>query len=472
MNYYWRGGVVRGTRAFGLCSALGLATAIGCGEVSNLGDNGEPDAGGDWNGDAGGGGDRLTAGAGTAAIGGHGGKQAAGGPAIGGRGGDEQGGEGPAVGGQGGEGVDTVPLPYPLNPTVPISEGCGCADGAATCNAAGQCVPRCEPGGVCAAWRIERGVTMLGTNDDTVYYVVRAERDELGNVLPGEAGRETLWRANYPERSPTKLATLGDGQHQVVARISDKTFLLTNHNTVLAVDDGGNSIERDLPDDLAEPIVTPEGIFTLAMDGSIARLALDADGSFGSAFEALVPAAEGDPDGYARLILVTDRLWRAYGPKLCSFELANLQAAPHCIANAFYSHPYGATGSRIVVRHDLGYVYEVDVDNQTTRLLWMGGTLRTFTGTMAGGFVTGWDAGEPDIGDSVLGRFPTEGAAKKITPLIAQAVVRAMSENGAAGGVNLVPPAVTAEAVYWTQWINDDRGPGISRYIFRAPLPQ
>jgi hypothetical protein len=471
MNTYWSRGMLRGAGVFGSCSALALLTALGCGEVSNLGTNPEP-SGGDSSGDPIGGGGLGNADAGTSAAGGHGGKQAGGAPANGGQGGMAHGGDGQGGDGQGGDGVDTGPLPYPLNPTVPISADCRCADTTLTCNAGGQCVPRCEPGGVCAVWRVERSVAMLGTGDDTVYYTVSGERDELGNVLPGQAGRESLWRAHYPDLAPTKVAVLGDGQHQISARIGDKTFLLTNHDTVLAVDDSGSVVERELPDDVSMGLVTSEGVFTLAMDGSIARLALGADGSFGSAFEALVPAAEDDPDVYSSLILVTDRLWRAYGPKICSFDLADLQAAPHCLPNAFYSHLYGATGSRIVARHDRGWVYELDVDNQTTRLLWMSDDLLGFTGTMAGGFVTGWAAAHSDIGSSVLGRFPTEAPAKKVTPLIAQAVVRAMSENGADGGVSLVPPAVTTEAVYWTQWIYDDRGPGTSRYIFRAPLPQ
>lgn len=91
---------------------------------------------------------------------------------------------------------------------------------------------------------------------------------------------------------------------------------------------------------------------------------------------------------------------------------------------------------------------------------------------MADGFVTGWVVDLNDIGASVLGRFPTEGAAKALTPLIGQDVVRAMAENGAQANYAPAATAVTSDAVYWSQSINDYQGPSVSRYIFRAPLPQ
>jgi len=357
-----------------------------------------------------------------------------------------------------------------LNPTVPISADCSCTDAASVCNAAGQCVPRCEPGGVCAAWRVDRGVLGTVTSNDTLYYVVAGQHDDLGNPLPGEAGQESLWRVHYPEPTPTKVAMLGGARNLLLAHFSDTTYLRTFDKSVLAVKDSGSLVKHDLANDTGGISVSPDGVFTLAQDGTISRLALAADGSFGASFDSVLPG-EGVVQFDHLGIFAGDRLWRLYGLKLCSFDVGNLQAAGHCVSTE-YREILGATGGRVVAINFVSEgIDEVDIDNQMVRNLWRWDISHSFRGTMAGGFVTGW-LGDSN-GESMLARFPTEGVAKKPAPLIAQDVVRAMvtaNSNVADGGFDAV--AVTSDAVYWTQTYGDYMGLGISRYIFRAPLPQ
>jgi len=400
---------------------------------------------------------------GNVASGGHGGKVASGGKN-----------RGQAGGGEGGDTTDSA-LPYPLNPTLPINPDCSCADEASVCNAAGQCVPRCEPGGVCAVWRVDRDVLSTLTSDDVLYFTVAAAHDDLGNPLPGEAGQDSLWKVHYPDGAPTKLAMFEGDQHSLLAHFSGKTWLSIAHSgstSVTAIGDDGSVVERTLPDAAVDVAVNAAGVFTLALDGSIDRLAIGADGALGTAFENVVPG-EGDvANDIDHRVFVSDRLWRQHGSQLCSFDLANLQVAPHC-ADGEYAWIFGATGSRIVALGELGpYVSALDVDQQTSRLLWQSPTFQQIGGTMAAGFITGWVTEYPDLGASMLVRFPTDGIARSPTPLIDQDVVRAMARVSGDLGVQVRPPAVTADAVYWTQWLYDPRGPGASRYIFRAPLPK
>jgi hypothetical protein len=491
MNGNEGGGMLWGGAIWSSCSALALLTAMGCGEITSLGNNtGTAGGGGSTSDDADGGGSGRASGgtspntdAGGRADagqtgGGSGGKQAGGGhdggqPAGGNDGGGQAGGGGHGGdGGQGGD-VDVAPLPYPLNPTVPISADCSCADPASVCNAAGECVPRCEPGGVCAVWRVDRDVLSMLTSGDTLYYAVAAGHDDLGNPLPGEAGQESLWKVHYPDSTPTKLAMLAHGHANILARFGGKTYVDAGRRSVLAIGDDGSVVERDWPDAAFGVSVSAAGVFTVGVEGSIDHLAIGPDGTFGADFVNVVQGPGDVANDIDLSVFVSDRLWRQHGSQLCSFDLANLQAAPHCEGseNAWV---YGATGGRIVTMSEFGggYISEHDVDEHDQRILWVPPDSQRFTGTMAAGFITGWMWDYPDLGASMLGRFPTEGIAKKPTPLIGQDVVRAMAEVSGDRGVSLMPPAVTSDAIYWTQWFNDPVGPGASRYIFRAPLPQ
>ena len=90
------------------------------------------------------------------------------------------GGANTSTGGQVGTGANTSPTPYISNPTLPIDPSCTCASSDNICNAAGNCVPRCDSEGRCAMWLTNRSVKDLFVDADTFYYATSAVVDPLG----------------------------------------------------------------------------------------------------------------------------------------------------------------------------------------------------------------------------------------------------------------------------------------------------
>jgi hypothetical protein len=80
--------------------------------------------------------------------------------------------------------------------------------------------------------------------------------------------------------------------------------------------------------------------------------------------------------------------------------------------------------------------------------------------------------GQPEVRDepSTLVRFPVASPAPA-TPLISNEVATAIANSGADFPF-LAGPMVTSDAVYFSQTWQEPKGPGTSRYIFRAPLPE
>jgi hypothetical protein len=382
---------------------------------------------------------------------------------------------GEVAGGAAGAGVaETGGTPavvaYPLLPTTPVSADCSCGDDNYVCNAANQCVPRCDSNGACAVWRVERAVTGLLTSEDTVYFVLEAEHDLFGNPALGEAGQESLWKAVDPDVAPIKVAVLSGERNTLVAHVGEKTYLRARNNVLSAVDDSGSVDTFDAPQELVDISVSRDGVFGVRDDGSIAKLGLEADGSFGAEFVNVVAAGTPQDFPHISLVLAAERLWRSYAESLCSYDLADFEAPPRCMRVEVRAL-LGATDSRAVVYHDVtDRVHEIDVDKNSSRTLsdyfsqFRGGVLRD-------GFVTTLFT-DVDTRTSQIGRFPTQQTDKP-TFLISDAVAFGMSHSDEGGWNDLVLPAVTSDAVYWAQALmGDGRGSGISRYIFRAPLPR
>lgn len=470
-------------------AALALMIAAGCGAVANLGNNPLPTGEG---GEGGEGGEPLAAGTenaggstpnqgGTGALGnggatptaGTGGSQA---PVTG------AGGEG-GVSGAGGGPTDV--LPYPLQPTAPISADCTCADADSVCNALNQCVPRCEPGGVCAVWRIDRGFTSTLVDGDDIYFVLAAAHDSFGNPVDGDEGKETLWKARYPDLPPTKLGALAGERSRLVGRVGNKTYAQTWLNarrSLQALADDGTLTAHEVPADLVDAVrVTAAGVFAMSADGSIAKLEIGDDGSFGEGFGPAVPAlADG---GTPWDLFVGDRVWRGQmlGP-ICSFDLAALDAPGVCAGTGTH-FILGVSGSRAVVFGEDYSLKEVDVGTGAVRVLSNSYEPASFSSANPGmALANGWVTmllsdknhygGRPEGLDqpSTLVRIPVASPAPP-TPLISNEVATAIATSG--GDFPFIAgPMVTSEAVYFSQVWQEPKGPGTSRYIFRVPLSE
>ena len=485
----------RGMRYGGLVlcgwGALALLTAAGCGVVANLGDN--PEVGGE--GGNGGDGGELVAGGtmntgGTTANQGGTGAGSNGGAAVtAGTGGSQSpvvngGGEG---GGSGAGGDSPGPLSYPLEPTIPISADCTCADAASVCNAQDECVPRCEPGGVCAVWRVERGLTSTLVNGDDIYFVLAAAHDLFGNAVDGDDGKETLWKARYPDLAPTKVGALPDERSLLIGRVGNTTYVQGGYNgsvSLHALADDGKLTTHELPAKTMRVKVSAAGAFAMLEDDSISKLEVNSDGSFGQGFVPAVPAptANGSASGLfvESDLFVGDRLWRASSGELCSFDLAALNAPGVC-AIAGSKLILGASGSRAVIYGASYSLVEVDVGIGAARVLSDPREPAAWSSTSPGmALANGWvtvrltDAlfvdGKPARDETrTLVRIPVASVAPP-TPLISNEVAAAI-----ATGTDfpfLAGPMVTSDAVYFSQALREPKGPGTSRYIFRAPLPK
>jgi hypothetical protein len=315
--------------------------------------------------------------------------------------------------------------------------------------------------------------------------VLAAAHDLFGNPVAGDEGKETLWKARYPDLAPTKLGALAGEGSQLVGRVGNKTYVQGGpyaSRSLQALADDGTLTARELPADAGLTSVTAAGAFVILAGGSIAKLEISGDGSFGQGFVPAVPApAQGTPS----TLFVGDRLWRGqtYGG-LCSFDLAALDAPGVCTTIGDARLILGASGSRAVI---FGYLdatmQEVDVGTGAIRVL--SGNLEPAVWSSANpgmALANGWVTmlltdkkhygGRPAGLDqpSTLVRIPVASPAPA-TPLTSNEVAAAMANSGTDFPF-LAGPMVTSDAVYFSQAWQDGTGPGTSRYIFRVPLPE
>lgn len=198
---------------WGVSAALGAVSLLaGCGEVKSLGEN-EGGSVGTPKDESGGG-----AGASTAA------------------GGASNGGTSSA----GGAGEDSTRTPYPLAPSVPISRDCSCADETMVCNAASECVPRCDSGGHCARWRLDREVSDLYAEDGILFLLEGPTRDRLGNLLDTP---QRLMRTDFTVTLPTSFAELPPSvDSSILGRWNQVTYVKAGG--IYAVADGLGAMTR------------------------------------------------------------------------------------------------------------------------------------------------------------------------------------------------------------------------------------
>jgi hypothetical protein len=451
---------VRGT----VGALAGVLLAAACGKTSNLGDDLQPAGGDGAFAEAGGGGGD---GVGGTAVGGTsvGGTTAAGGPtnmSDGGVAGDGSLGGASGATGMGGDGGAPDALPYPLAPTVPAPADCGC-ESDEVCNAAHVCVPRCEPGGVCAVWRIERNVTSVRGSGDAMYFVLAPARDSLGNPLPDETGKESLWKAVYPGE-PQRLASLTGAENEIMAIFGGKTYLRRPREAVIAIDDDGSATQHALPANTRAVAVSQSGVFAELPEGAVWRLELGADGTVsGGDFAELISAPS--PAELRGGLFVEERLWYVYdGSRVCSLDWSVGTASEQCMSNISAGTMVAARGGR-VFRYDYGIV-EVNVDEQTSRTL-ARLSQKIPRVALGDGFMTAWTS-DFDSPPFTLVRFPTDGPAQAPTALFSERVRDAMASISSSPHVS--DPALVGGFAYWAPFVWDPTGSSVAHYIFRAPV--
>ena len=220
----------RAWRLGGLVCLAAIYAACGGQQTHNLGENANAGAGG-----AGAGAGTTTANGGAGGNGTPGFKP----PGIGGNG---EGGVGavPATLG----GTTPVKYSYPIQPTQPIDPNCTCASSAQICNAAKECVDRCDGQGRCAMWLVNRAVTAMIEEASTVYYAIMPTTDPLGN----RSNDAALYRVTYPAGTPEVIASGLDFVDQILGRYQGITYLHVGwlkSGKILAVTDNGETTVVD-----------------------------------------------------------------------------------------------------------------------------------------------------------------------------------------------------------------------------------
>lgn len=443
-------------RKMGVRWSMGiLAIVAACNGRTNLGNDGNE------KGDAGSGNENV-AGESQVNTGGSGGTQAGvgGGNAIAGKASTEGGtGDNSDAGGFGGK-DDGEPDAYPLHPTRPVPAE-ACADESLVRNADGQCVPRCSDDGVCAMWRIEHAWTSALTSGEDLYFTLKGSLDPLGNPLPGDDGKEALWKGHYPDAQPTRIASLSGQDNLVLARTHNKTYVERYPNVLSVVGDDGTVTERALPAEADLTRVTETGVYFVRSDSTVARIPLDEDGGVTGDAEQLLPAQA----GLVRALLVSDRLWLQIDFELCAYNLSELTAAPKCRGLMRQSEVIGIRQGTVTIFQDdiVDSVVQWDIDQDGSRTLYeVDSADANSVATVADDFLYGWSTDYDVPAKSMLFRAPAVGAAELPTRLISKEVAQAYLS---AGGTPLIAPQVTSEGVYWQQ----GRDEKLSRYIFRLP---
>lgn len=141
--------------------------------------------------------------------------------------------------------------PYPLAPSVPVSQSCVCADDTLICNAASECVPRCDAEGHCARWFLERGVADLYADFTTILFLGEPTRDSSGELL---GTPQHLMRADFTLGAGITIADLPpSGESSILGRRNHVTYVKADG--LYAVTDALYQVTR---------IETPEPVYSAA----------------------------------------------------------------------------------------------------------------------------------------------------------------------------------------------------------------
>jgi hypothetical protein len=443
---------------------LAFLYAACAGKVHNLGDEGSAGAGSDAGGKDGGK---------TTAKGGAGGKSAT-----------------TAKGGTGGKSATTDTkvgrIAYPLDPTLPVDPKCSCPTSNQICNAAGKCVERCEPGGVCATWLTDRSVTAMYAEGSTLYYATGPTTDPVGNPIKNGS----LFRVEYPSGTPTQIATGLTKARSIVGRYGAATYVTVDGST------GGIQIIRVSDSGDVKPVVESMSLFSMR-DKWLAYtsydrkslLVLELDGS--SAPTTLVTLPPGGDNNWPKLdnveVLKSTIMYETYETSLevCNINLADLSPPPKCVPaltmSALYRPTVGTSGDELYVSWAGGFRVETLRSDLThVRYLADSSTTPSITGynygtKLYGGWLYTWlgPFGSSSVTTGRLLRYPT--AVGRLPQTVVPEEIASKSVVSKDTTQNVDPSymgpdifAVNSAGVFWVQHTTD---PNQGQYIFHAPLP-
>jgi hypothetical protein len=126
--------------------------------------------------------------------------------------------------------ASTTAVPYVLDPTLPIDPTCTCETSDKICNAARECVPRCDDAGRCARWLVDNDVADMLVDGSTLVYLVASKY----GLRPG-----VLYRVDEADSAPTLIASDVGEVNRILGRSEHTTYMNISAGPLVSVSDGG-----------------------------------------------------------------------------------------------------------------------------------------------------------------------------------------------------------------------------------------
>lgn len=351
-------------------------------------------------------------------------------------------------------------LPYPLEPTLPLNPDCTCASSDEVCDAADQCVPRCDDAGRCAAWLVTGPVQSLYAEGDTLYFTTLPETDALGN--PVTLG--ILWRVEGSEATPERVSNaVGSTDDlpnylEIIGRHAGSTYVRTGwEQEIYEVTDAGAVRALATPtEEFSDAVVTSNGVFC-ANGSRLWRIRYDAD----AVPELLIESAQ---EGS---LAADNRVWYATDSALYVFDP---ESTPEEASSSMVATSSFQGGDLVGVEGDVTFVAGqgdtwVDSHDDTgqRRLMVFEGTDVMNSGyELARSWLYAWCSYKSH--EIALVRAPTTVGRLPQTVLPHEIAAPA---SEVPGGYTYPVWTVGDSHVFWTRADSDIQ----LHYIFRAPLP-
>jgi hypothetical protein len=392
---------------------------------------------------------------------------------TGGFGPTETGGFGPTT-----TGGSSGATPYVLDPTLPIDPSCTCDSPDKICNAARQCVPRCDSAGRCALWLANRAVKDLYLDGSTLYYATAAGTDPLGN--PAKNG--SLYSVDFPDGTPKLIATGFGDPKKIIGRYAGATYLGVTSNavdTMVAINDAGSTATLDVCG--SNGWMRGKWLACTSND-NLKLMSVDLDGRLAPQLlvDLTLPAgtvSDSNPQPvFYNVAVLDDIIWYGVDRQVCSIQLSNVSLPPTCISGGggIGGHVFGTDGTILYVAFEGSgamvwaydtsgqllltlYTYKVGGSDYRSSVVYSHGWLYTaiwFTATVQAQFVRF---------PATTGRLPQEVLPREVaSPAMCRGSI------GTGSTYNDIPIAAGLSDFFWTQWMTDMNQP---QYIFHAPLP-
>lgn len=393
-------------------------------------------------------------------------------------------------------------LPYPLNPTLPLDPSCHCASPSQICDAAKQCVERCDGEGHCARWLANGQITDLFVEGNTVYYTSLGKLGSPGGS--GSGSERELYRVEFPNGTPSRVAQNLGNALTILGRYQGATYLQGQSPLPTSPTSVSTTVWRITDAGVATHLANA-GFFVGLSDKWLVYSSIDNSNLMRLALDGTTPpqtiASPTNPRwlipdstyrGGARLL--DDYLWYpdnvslakyTRDPELsCTVDIKREPlSVPSCLPfrNLFSDAglALATVGNRMIGARSGAGIVAMDVDGRNAITLWtkddtaglpfFEGVTKAFQGWL---YVPELPLAQGS--QAALSRFSVT-LKREPQQVLPKTLFPFGGREGKESGVVLKHLTVSSAGVFWTLRRNVDGAPqlniGEPEYIFRAPLP-